>query len=184
MNSDSMVETVSNLFKDFYAKFLELIPDLILTTILFVLGLIIAWIIQKLVRKFILYLDRNINARLESKSFGVDLQSIAILLSRTFYWVIIILTIAIVTNVLGMPVLTTWLDGLVVYLPNILAGILIVFIGMIVGKLIGDLVASGSSRSGITNAGQLGNFVRYIVVIISLLIAIDQIGISSYPRLF
>ncbi len=178
MNSDSIVETTSNLVKEFYAKFLDLIPNLILAAIMFIIGLVIAWITQKLVRKFILYLDRNINARLESKSFGVDLKSTAILFSKTFYWVIIIITIAIVTNVLGLPVLTTWFDGLISYLPNVLAGVLIVFIGMIFGKLVGDLITSGSSRSGIANAGQLGNFVRYLVVIISVLIAIDQIGID------
>ncbi len=178
MNSDSIIDTTSNLVRDFYAKFLDLIPNLILATIMFIIGLVIAWITQKLVKKFILYLDRNINKRLESKSFGVDLKSIAILLSKTFYWVIIILTIAIVTNVMGLPVLTTWFDGLITYLPNILAGVLIVFIGMIAGKLVGDLIATGSSRSGITNAVQLGNFVRYLLVIISILIAVDQIGID------
>jgi len=178
MNSDSIVETTSNLVTEFYSKFLDLIPNLILAAIMFIIGLIIAWITRKLVRKFILYLDRNINKTLESKSFGVDLKSIAILLSKTFYWVIIILTIAAVTNVMGLPVLTTWFEGLVTYLPNILAGVLIVFIGIISGKLIGDLIATGSLRSGIANAVQLGNFVRYLLVTISLLIAVDQIGID------
>ena len=178
MNSDSIVETTSNLVKDFYAKFLDLIPNLILATIMFIIGLVIAWIIQKLVRKFILYLDRNINKRLMPRSLGVDLKSISILISKTFYWVIVILTIAIVTHILGLPVLTTWFDGLITYLPNILAGVLIIFIGIIVGKLVGDLIATGSSRSGITNAVQVGNFVRYLLVIISILIAVDQIGID------
>ena len=178
MNSDSIVDTTSNLVKDFYTKFLDLIPNLILAAIIFIIGLVMAWITRNLVRKFILYIDRNINKRLMSRSLGVDLKSISILISKTFYWVIIILTIAIVTHVLGLPVLTAWFDGLIIYLPNILAGVLIIFIGIIAGKLVGDLIATGSSRSGITNAEQVGNFVRYLLVIISILIAVDQIGID------
>ena len=96
MNSDSIVDTTSNLVKDFYTKFLDLIPNLILAAIIFIIGLVMAWITRNLVRKFILYIDRNINKRLMSRSLGVDLKSISILISKTFYWVIIILTIAIV----------------------------------------------------------------------------------------
>jgi small-conductance mechanosensitive channel len=178
MNSDSIVETTSKLFDDLINKVIELAPNIILAVLVLIIGLFTAWVLQKLIRKFIIYLDRNINEKLHAKSLGIDLKSTAILISKTFYWFVIILTIAIVTHILGLPVLTVWFDGLVTYLPNILAGVIIVFIGMIIGKLVGDLITSGSLRSGITSAAQLGNFVRYLLLIISILIAIDQIGID------
>jgi small-conductance mechanosensitive channel len=178
MNSDSIIETTGKLFDDLITKIIELAPNIVLSLLVLIIGLFTAWILQKLIRKFIFYLDRSINKKLQTKSLDVDLKSTAILISKTFYWFIIILTIAIVTHILGLPVLTVWFNGLVTYLPNILAGVIIVFIGIVVGKLAGDLVTSGSSRSGITNAAQLGNFVRYLLLIISILIAIDQIGID------
>jgi len=178
MNSDSLLETTSKLFDDLINKIIELAPNVILAVLVLIIGLFTAWILQKLIRKFIIYLDWNINEKLQAKSLGVDLKSTAILISKTFYWFVIILTIAIVTHILGLPVLTFWFNGLVTYLPNILAGVIIVFIGIVIGKLAGDLIASGSSRSGITNAAQLGNFVRYLLLIISIFIAIDQVGID------
>ena len=173
-----MLDTVSDLINDLMAKIIDLIPSLVLALLIFILGLTLAWLIKRLIRRLINYLDLIINERLKTKLLSVDLRSISSLISKTFYWAIVIITIAIVTHIIGLPVLTIWIDGFINYLPNILAAVLIVFAGIIVGKLAGDLISSGTSRSGIPNAVKLGNFVRYILLTISILIAVDQIGID------
>jgi small-conductance mechanosensitive channel len=178
MNSDSILDAGAELYNDLSTTLVELLPKIVLALIVLLVGLILAWVIKRLARNFILYLNRSINEKLKNKSLGVDLNYTAVLISKTFYWFVIIFTVAIVTHILGLPVMTTWLDGIINYLPNILAGVIIVFIGIIVGKLVGDLISSGSSRSGISNAAQLGKFTQYTLLIISIFIAIDQVGID------
>jgi small-conductance mechanosensitive channel len=178
MNTDSIIETINQLINDLFTSVIRLAPRLILAILILLIGLVLAWAIKKLIRKFIFYLDRNINEKLRNQLLVVDLKSSAIFVSKTFYWIIIILAIAIVTQILGMPILTAWFGGVITYLPNILAAIVIVFTGIITGKLVGDLIASAASRTGISKGEQLGKFVRYIFLIISILIAIDQIGID------
>ncbi len=178
MESDSFIETIRQSLYSMVDKIKELAPDILLAILVFIIGLLIAWILKRLVKKFLYYLDRKINNNLNNRSLGVDLKSTSMLISRTIYWFVIVLTIALVTHILDFPVLTVWFNGLITYLPNILAGIIIVFVGMIVGKLVGDLVASASSKSGFVNASQLGNLIRYVFLTVSILIAIDQIGID------
>lgn len=178
MESDSFIDTVNQSFFNMVDKIKELAPDFLLAIVIFLIGLAIAWILQRMVRKFLHYLDRVINDKLHARSLGVDLKSTSVLISKTIYWFVIILTLTVVTHILGFPILTVWFEGLITYLPNILAGIIIVFVGIIVGKLAGDLVTSAASKSGFVNANQLGNLVRYIFLIVSILIAIDQIGID------
>jgi len=178
MNKDSIFETTNQLINDLISGFIHLIPSIILAIAVFLFGLFLAWITQKLIRNFILYLDRNINEKLRKRLLAVDLKSSAIFIAKTFYWIILILSIAIVTQILGLPILTAWFGGLITYLPNILAAVVIVFSGIIAGRLVGDLIASAASRTGISKGEQLGRFVRYIILILSILIAIDQIGID------
>jgi hypothetical protein len=178
MKSNSFIETISQSWYKMLDKMKELAPELILAIMVFIIGLLIAWMLQRIVRKFLDYLDRKVNDKLNNRSIGVDLKSTSVLISKSIYWFVIVLTLALVTHILDFPVLTVWFNGLITYLPNILAGIIIVFVGIIVGKLVGDIVASASSKSGFVNANQLGNLIRYIFLIVSILIAIDQIGID------
>jgi small-conductance mechanosensitive channel len=69
-----------------------------------------------------------------------------------------------------------WLKGLGEYLPNILAGMIIIFSGIIFGKLLSDLVKNGAVKAGITNSNTLSKLTRYVILIIAIIIAIDQIG--------
>ena len=175
---DSKFKLINQFFSDLIESVINLVPDLLLSLVVLIIGLILAWVMQKLIRRFILYLHRNINEKLRNRFLAVDLQSSAKFISRTFFWIIIILTIAIVTQILGLSMLTGWFSGLINYLPNILAAIVIVFIGIIAGKLAGDLTSSAVSQTGVSYGKQLGKLVRVIIIFVSIILAIEQIGID------
>ncbi len=178
MNTDTVFEEINQLINNLITGFIHLIPRLILALIVLLVGLSLAWMTQKLIKKFILYLDRNINEKLKNRLLAVDLKNSAVFISKTFFWIILVISIVIVTQILGLPILTTWISGLITYVPNIIAAIVIVFFGIIVGKLVGDLTVSAASRTGISTGKQLGKFVQYNILFISIIIAIDQIGID------
>lgn len=178
MNTDTVFNEINQLINDLITSFIHLIPRIIMAIIVLLIGLLLAWVTQKLIKKFILYLDRNINERLKIRLLAVDLKNSAVFIAKTFFWIILIISVVIVTQILGLPILTTWISGLITYVPNIIAAVVIVFFGIIVGKLVGDLTVSAASRTGISNGIQLGKFVQYNILFISIIIAIDQIGID------
>jgi hypothetical protein len=180
MNNDSLFEATKQLVNDLIAYVIQLAPSIILATVVFIIGLVLAWLTKKMIRNFILYLDQNINLTLKDRLLTVDLKGSALFIARTFYWIIIILTVTAVTYILGLPVITAWFGGLITYLPNIVAAVVIIFTGIIGGKLAGDLVASAATKAGMPKGIQLGKFVQYIFLIISILIAVDQIGIDIH----
>jgi small-conductance mechanosensitive channel len=85
---------------------------------------------------------------------------------------------AIITRVLGFAILAPWIEGLIEYFPNILAAAVIVFIGLITGSFLYSLTVSIAGRTGITNGRLIGRVVRYSILFISIVIAVDQIGIN------
>jgi hypothetical protein len=142
------------------------------------IGLAIAWGARRLTLKSIQYLDRKINERLSKRLLKIDLQSAARVVARTIFWVIILFSIAVVTQVLGMTLLSSWFNDLIHYIPNLLAVLFILILGIVAGKLLGDLIASAAVKAGMTNGTQLGRVVYVLILALSVIIAIDQIGID------
>ena len=69
------------------------------------------------------------------KLLRVDLSSSKAFIAKTFFWIIIFFFVTLFTEIIGLPVITSWLAGLGDYLPNILAGIVIIFFGIIFSRL-------------------------------------------------
>ena len=175
---NSIIEEVNLLWNNLVSGAIHFIPNLILALVVFLVGLLLARIVQKIVKTSILYLNRNINEKLRNRFLSIDLQSYVRFISKTFFWIILIFTIALVIQILELPILTSWLGGLILYLPNILAAIVIVFVGFITGKLVSDLISSATAKTGISSGKYVGRLMQYTIVLVSVLIAIDQIGID------
>jgi small-conductance mechanosensitive channel len=153
-------------------------PKLIMGLIVLLIGYLIARIVQSLVRRFIEYLDRIINNNLNNRLLQVNLSSSRTFIARTFFWIIIFFFVTLFTEIIGLPVITSWLAGLGEYLPNILAGVVVIFFGIIFSRLISDLIRNASFKAGISNSQTLGKAARYIILVITIIIAINQIGVD------
>lgn len=175
---ESILKEINLLYDTLIIETIRLIPNLLFAIAIFFIGLILAKVAQKLIRQFILYLHRTINEKLKNNFLSVNLQSSAIFISKTFFWIILIFFLALVAQILGLTILTRWFEGLVLYLPNILASVVIVFAGFIIGELTSNLIVSAAVRATISNGKYLGNIMKYTILVISVIIAVDQIGID------
>ena len=178
MNSTTLSEQFQQLIQGLIARSVELFPRLVLGIIIILVGWILARISKRLVTRFIQYLDRQINARLQQRYLSVDLGSTARIIATTIYWIIILFTLAVATHLLGLSVMTTWFDALLAYLPNILAAIVIIFAGIILGRLVGDLMSSSIVKAGIPKGDHVRKLVQFVIVFVASVIAINQVGID------
>ena len=175
---DTILKEIRQLTDNLVSEILRLIPNLILALVVLFLGILFARICRKLIRQFILYLHRWLNDKLKTNRLAVDLQSSAKFVAIAVFWIIILFTVALITQILELSFLTKWFDGLILYLPNVLAALVIIFSGYIIGKLVSDLISSVFARIGLPNGPYLGGFTKYIILVISIIIAIDQVGID------
>ena len=175
---DVLLEVFDNIKKALVENVVELLPNLGLSLIVVLVGIAIAWMARRVTIRLILYIDRKVNERLSARLLKIDLQSIAKALARAVFWTIILFTIAVIIQILGMSILTTWVNDLIKYIPNILAVLLIIVFGIVSGKLAGDLISSASARAGLTTGNQLGRLVHILILVVTFIIAIDQIGID------
>lgn len=178
MKFQELVEEMRQMTLDLWGFLLDFLPNLIVGLVVLLIGYLIARIVQSLVGRLIGHLDRLINNNLSGRQLQVNLNSSRNFIAKAFFWIILFFFVTIFTETLGLPVITSWLAGMGAYLPNILAGVLIIFFGIIFSRLASDLIKSRTFKSGIYSSAMLGKVVKFIILIISIVIAIDQVGVD------
>ncbi len=180
MNSTTQI--VLDSFSDFWAKFTGFIPTLLLAIVLLFAGFIIAWILEVMSRKILRAIKlEEIVAKVGIKRMfekaGLKM-TFTRLLSGVVYWFVLIVFLAAVVNVLGLTQLSSFLDGLVAYLPNVIAAVAILIIGILVGNLLYNVVKNASESARIQAAGLLATLTKWAIFIFAFIAALVQLKVA------
>ncbi len=173
-----MKEDFGSLIDNIVSSFLQSLPKIGLALIVIIIGLLVAWIAKGLIRRLILFINSRINLSLQTSLLRVDLASSAKIISKAFFWIILTIALATAIRIIGFEFMDVWFGGMIHYLPNIIAALVIVLAGAILGRLVGDITASAAARTGIANVSSISRLVKYLIQFIAVIIAIDQVGVD------
>lgn len=179
MKYNQPIADLGKLFVQFKQRVFELLPNIVGAIAIFLIGLLIARFLRNLTNRFFKNIGRLIpHKEIQSKLQPVQLERSAGIISNILYWIVIFFFITAATEVLGLPVVTAWLGGITNYLPKIFVAALIGVVGIIGGVVIRDIITTTATSAGITYSNTLGKFSQYAILLVTLLIGIDQIGID------
>ncbi|MGB5529007.1 MAG: hypothetical protein WBQ32_03480, partial [Ignavibacteriaceae bacterium] len=143
MNFEQWMEDLGQLLLEFKDALLAFLPKFIFALIVFLIGYLIARLVQFLTKRFIKGTNRFItNQKIKKHLQQKHLEQSSVFIGKTLYWIILIIFITISSEIMGIPVVTAWLSGIVQYLPNIFAAVIIVFVGIIGGRITADIILS------------------------------------------
>jgi small-conductance mechanosensitive channel len=178
MNYSQLVEELRKMIVGFKDSLITFLPKLILVLLVVAIGLLVARLTEFLVKRLINYLNSLINEKLKDKIQHINFGSSATFISKASFWIILILFLILGTEMLGFSIITTWLGSVLRYSPNILAAILIVFAGIIGGRVVAEMITAATARVAITYGNILGKIVQYTIIFTSIIIAVDQVGVD------
>lgn len=159
----------------------EHLPSIIGATVLLLTG----WLMATLLRAGCRRLMPRVYGLVPSSSFQRTLKNSGVdrLASESVagivYFVVWLLFLAAATETLGLPVVSTLVSGLAEYLPSVLAAVLIVLAGIVLGNIARATIVTTIASAGAGNGALLGSLARISVLLITAVVAIDQIGIDS-----
>jgi hypothetical protein len=148
--------------------------------------LLVGWLLARLAR----YLaSRGIGAvltRLGARpslrgaivSSGVSGQAPAVI-GGFVYWLVLLFFLAAALETLGLPVVTGALNRLAYYLPNVLAALVVIFGGVILGGLVRGLVSRTAASAGVDFGSAVGRLAQWTVVLVAVVVALEQVGIEA-----
>lgn len=175
-------EIIATSFQNAWTRVINFLPNLIAAIIIFVVGLIIAVAIGKLVQTVIKRL--KIDLALEKLGVMAFFQrsgiqfSFAVLLGWLVKWFLIVIFLIATTESLGLPQITAFLNQAVLYLPNVIVAVIILLIGVVLGNFCQKWFKKILEAAKITSAVFLAGIAKWAIIIFSLLAALIQLKIA------
>jgi hypothetical protein len=152
--------------------------NVLLATIVLGVGWLLALVARGLTTRFV----RNVVGFLAGRGSRFE-ESMArhrvdAVVGRAAFWAVLLLSLMTATQLLGFPVVTSWLTRLAGYVPRLLLGVAIVFVGVLVGSIARGAVSRALPASDIVDPQGLGGIIQGVVVGFAILVALQQLGID------
>jgi len=174
---------VTGAWNAFATKVTAFLPELIGAIIIFVLG----WFIARLSKKSVIKLLRLVRFDKGAEKGGISefLEKGSItrtpseIIGVLVYWFVMILVIIAALDALGLPIVSDLLNSIFLYIPKVVAAVIVLVLGILFGNFIASVVQTTASNAGITTAEGLGKLCLYAILFFSGTIALDQLGIGK-----
>jgi hypothetical protein len=98
-------------------------------------------------------------------------------LAKLVFWLVMLVVILLASTALGLESINEMFGTMLAFIPTLIAGIVIVILGIIVGEFVRALiVASAGSVSGVPTVAKMA---KGAVIVIALFMALQQVGVAE-----
>jgi len=182
MVGENILESITTALGNALETMILAIPKIIGAIIVLIIGYIIGKILGGLVQKILekAKVDDKIikNTPIEKLLTTINMsfsRLIGVLVSIFFYVVFILAAI----DILGIEMLSNFVNQVLLYLPNLIAGILILVIGLIAVEWITKFVQNTTKEYKVMSADLVTMFLKAILVLVVIVITLDQWKIDT-----
>jgi len=174
---------VSGAWNAFATKITAFLPELIGAIIIFILGWIVARLFKlAVVKLLILVRFDKATDKTGVKGFlnkGNITNAPSEIIGSLVYWFAMILVIIASLDALGLPIVSDLLNSIFLYIPNVVAAIIVLILGLLLGNLLSAVVRTAAANAGLKSAEGLGKLALYAIVFFSGAIALIQLDIGE-----
>ncbi len=106
------------------------------------------------------------------------------LLGAIIYWLVMLAVIMVVFNALQLTVAAELFQNVVEFLPNVIASVFILIVGVFAAAFLATTVRTAASNAGIVQSHLLGQAVQAVVVVFAVVAALQQLRIEFVGEVF
>lgn len=175
--------TTSDVLQNLWIRFVNYLPALVGAIVVFIIGWIIATLLGKLVTKVLALL--RLNEAIDRLGLGKIKQESGVTFDVPAFgggliqWFLILVFLLAATDILGLRQVTSFLNQILIYIPNVIVAVIILIIGILVGNFLAKVVRNSVRLAKITSAEFVAMITRWAVVIFALLAALVQLGVAQ-----
>lgn len=182
------VSIVLETARSFMVQLWEFLPKFIAAVIILVVG----WLFAKAAHFGVVKGLKLINFGFLTEKAGIDRflkqggirKTTVDILGILTYWLIILATLLVAFNTLGLTVVSDLVSRITQFIPNVIVAILILTIGLYLARFISESVIAYGKNVGLDDAELMGRLTRYSIMVFVIIIALGQMNIGDailYP---
>ncbi|MBD3251092.1 hypothetical protein GF380_01300 [Candidatus Uhrbacteria bacterium] len=178
-------EILQSALLNLWGKVVAFLPEVVGAIIVLVIGLLVAGWLGKLVKWIVemIKIDQLLEqAKVQEEFKKVNVEfSIAKLLGWIAKWFIIIATLIAVADILKIPQITQFLQEVALYIPQVIAAVVILTIGVVAGNVVKEIVTKSVQASKLSkaSAGPIGAVAKWAIIVFALMASLVQLGVAA-----
>ena len=153
----------------------------------FLVILIAGWFIASLIEKGVAAILRAIrfNELAERAGLADFVQKMQMntdpagMIALVVKWFVRLIAMVVAFDALGLPAVSEVLQQFLLWLPNLVVALVVLVIGGLAARALGNLVRGAASEGGLTNANFLAKLASVMVWAFAIVVAVNQIGIAT-----
>jgi len=162
------------------------ISQFMVNVLLVIVILIIGWLISKVFKAVVSRALKTIKIDTLSSRIELDKMlskggitySLSDLVGIICYWLGLLVTFMVAINAIGLTIAAELLNKVVLYIPNVIAGIFILIIGMFAATALKNIVKTAANNAGLSQGKLLGQVVEVVVMIFTVFVGLEQLNIG------
>jgi hypothetical protein len=164
------------------------IPTLVGVLVILIGGWLAAKTIQKIVTKLLsaVKLDTaSQKAHIDTLLAKGDIRySLSELIGMLSYWLIMLIVFMAAINALGLTVTAGLLNRIIGYLPNVIAAVFMLVLGIFFASLMATVVHTACSNAGIPKARAISQLTQTVIIVFASVIVLEQLGVAASIVIF
>ena len=170
--------------QNLWTQIIAFVPSLVGALLVLIVGLIVASVLSKLAHKLVTLTKvdsfiHKIDSIKKMGDMGVHFN-IANLIAWLIKWFFIIVTLIAVVNILSLTQVSSFLQDVASYIPNVVVAVIILAIGLVLGQFVHDVVEKSAKTSELTahTSNSLATISKWAIVIFALMASLSQLKVA------
>jgi hypothetical protein len=167
--------------RDGLAQIGRLLPGLLGALIILGAGFLVARLLERVVDRFLVRVQFDRSAARWGVTEAVERTGTRLdparAVGKVLFWVVMLIVILLAATALGVPNVNDVFSNLVGYIPNVFAAIIVIVFGLVLGEFVRALILA--SAGGVEGVPTLATVAKGMVIIISVFMALQQIGVAA-----
>jgi hypothetical protein len=169
-----------------FANAIGLLFNAIPRILAFIITVAIGWFIASLIARGVTTLLRAIPfnefaertgvTRFTRASAGLDPSAVVAAIVK---WLVRIVVLLVAFDLLGIPAVSDVLRSFLLWLPNLIVALFVLFIAGIASQALGNVVRGAATEADFDNPNTLANVARIGVWVVAIVVATTQLGIAT-----
>ena len=118
--------------------------------------------------------EGGVTEALERAGTTLDPSSV---IAKLVFWTMMLLVILLSANALGITAVSVLFAELLAYVPNVIAAVMVLVLGILLGEFIKDLVLA--SAGGLPGGFNLARAAKAAIILLATFMALDQLDIAQ-----
>lgn len=181
------MEFLQRLFIDPFNRFLDnlllFLPNFLTALVILIVGILVGALLKMFFARLFKALgldglcERTGMTHMLGKG-GVK-EPLSMLMARIVGGVTIAVFAVIAIQTISVPAVEQLLERFFLYLPNVFVAIIVLVVGYLLSNFLSRAALIASVNAGVRLSGLIGRFVRYVILIMSITMALEHLGIGS-----